>query len=531
MSFQQGLSGLNAAAKNLDVIGNNVANSNTAGFKGAQASFSDVFANSLSGGGGNSVGIGTALSAVLPQFGQGNINVTSSPLDIAINGQGFFRMTANGTATYTRNGQFQLDKDGYIVNTNGARLSGYPAGAGGTIVTSSPTDLQVSRSDLPPVATTKTAAVLNLDSRNGTLPAGSAAVPNASTVSGGFTAPIASAGGQIYRIVVGATTAFTFTSAAANDTVAAAAIDAGITANTAALTAAGYTVAGTAQAGTLAFTRADGTSFNIVVTDTMATTAGGFAGAAFATGTNTVNNGTPAVAGFNLADPTTYHSATSMGVFDSLGNTHTLSLYFTKTATNVWSVFGANDGVQIGAGALGVITFTTTGAIDATATTLPFNLSTAVATGAVTPLVFTLDLTGSTQFGASFGVNELTQDGATSGRLTGFSVGPDGVVLGRYSNGQSLAQGQIVLANFTNAQGLQPLGTNQWGETPNSGASLVGAPNSGSLGVLQSNALEESNIDLTAELVSMITAQRVYQANAQTIKTQDSVLQTLVNLR
>lgn len=406
MSFQQGLSGLNAAAKNLDVIGNNVANSNTAGFKGARASFSDVFANSLSGGGGSAVGIGTALSAVLPQFGQGNINVTSSPLDIAINGQGFFRMTANGTASYTRNGQFQLDKDGYIVNTGGARLSGYPAGPGGTIVTSSPADLQISRADLPPVATTESNVVLNLDSRSG-----------------------------------------------------------------------------------------------------------------------------PIAAAFNLADPATYHSATSMAVFDSLGNAHTLSLYFAKTAANVWQVYGANDGVQIGAGALGAVNFTAAGAIDSGTTTLPFNVSTAVATGAATPLAFTLDLTGSTQFGAGFGVNALTQDGSTSGRLSGFSVGPDGVVLGRYSNGQSLAQGQIVLANFTNPQGLQPLGANQWGETPQSGQALVGAPNTGSLGVLQASALEESNVDLTAELVAMIIAQRVYQANAQTIKTQDSVLQTLVNLR
>jgi len=406
MSFQQGLSGLNAAAKNLDVIGNNVANSNTAGFKGAKASFADVFANSLAGGGGGSVGIGTALSSVLPEFGQGNINVTSSPLDIAINGTGFFRLSANGAASYTRNGQFQLDKDGFVVSTGGARLSGYPAGPGGTIVTSTPTDLQLSRADLPPVATTQAGVVLNLDAR------------------------------------------------------------------------------------------------------------------------------APAIAAaFNLTDPSTYQSATSMGIYDSLGNPHTLSLYFAKTANNTWNVYGANDGVQIGAAALGTINFTTSGAIDTSTTTLPFNVSAAVATGATSPLAFTLDLGGSTQFGSGFGVNELTQDGSTSGRLAGFSVGVDGVVLGRYSNGETLAQGQIVLANFTNPQGLQPLGSNQWGETPQSGQALLGAPNTGSLGVLQSSALEDSNIDLTAELVSMITAQRVYQANAQTIKTQDSVLQTLVNLR
>jgi flagellar hook protein FlgE len=104
-------------------------------------------------------------------------------------------------------------------------------------------------------------------------------------------------------------------------------------------------------------------------------------------------------------------------------------------------------------------------------------------------------------------------------------------VLGRYSNGQSRAQGQIALATFTNQEGLQPLGNNQWAESSASGSALIGAPNSGSLGVLQSGALEEASVDMTAELVNMITAQRVYQANAQTIKTQDSVLQTLVNLR
>lgn len=407
MSFQQGLSGLNAAAKNLDVIGNNVANSNTVGFKGAQANFSDVFANSLSGAGGSAVGIGTTVSSVLPTFGQGNINVSANPLDIAINGQGFFRLSSNGTATFSRNGQFQLDKDGFIVNGSGSHLTGYPVGTGGTIVAAAPTDLQVSRVDLPPMATTKTMVTANLDSRAAALPA----------------------------------------------------------------------------------------------------------------------------AGFDPTDPTTYQSATSMAVFDSLGNAHTLSTYFVKTAANAWSVFGANDGVQIGAGALGALNFTTSGAIDTATTTLPMSISTAVTTGAVSPLAFTLDFAGSTQFGSAFGVNNLTQDGFTSGRLAGFSVGADGVILGRYTNGQTLSQGQIVLANFTNPQGLQPLGGNQWGETPQSGQALVGAPSTGSLGVLQSSALEDSNVDLTGELVEMITAQRVYQANAQTIKTQDSVLQTLVNLR
>ncbi|MBX9812851.1 MAG: flagellar hook protein FlgE [Burkholderiales bacterium] len=407
MSFQQGLSGLNAASKSLDVIGNNVANASTIGFKRSQAQFADVFANTLSGSGGTQVGIGSKLSAVAQLFSQGNLTVTNNPLDLAVNGKGFFRLSNSGAISYSRNGQFQIDKSGYIVNGNGLRLTGYAANASGVLNTAAPTDLLIPSSDLTPKATAKVNAVLNVDSRAATKSA----------------------------------------------------------------------------------------------------------------------------AAFNLNDPTTYNNSTSVAIYDSLGNSHTLSMYFVKTNANTWDVFASNDGVQIGAGAIGRLTFRSDGAIDTTATTLPFSVSAPVTTGATTPLAFNLDFTGTTQFGSAFGVNSLAQDGYTSGRLSGFSVGADGVIQGRYTNGQSATLGQVILANFNNPQGLQPLGDNGWAETSTSGAPLVGAPGSGSLGALQSAAVEDSNVDLTAELVNMITAQRVYQANAQSIKTQDAVLQTLVNLR
>ncbi|HUN69903.1 MAG TPA: flagellar hook protein FlgE [Burkholderiales bacterium] len=406
MSFQQGLSGLNAAAKNLDVIGNNVANANTVGFKSSSAEFSDVYANTLAGG-GTQIGIGTALTTVAQQFTQGNINVTNSPLDLAINGQGFFRMDVNGAVSYTRNGQFSQDKDGYIVNSTGAFLTGYAASPTGVLATAAPGKLQISTAPINPQPTTQAAVVANLDARSSALPA----------------------------------------------------------------------------------------------------------------------------AGFVITDPSTYHNATSLSVFDSQGNAHSLSLYFTKTAANTWSVFGAGDGTQIGAGALGTLAFQTDGSIDTAASTFPSTVNVPVTTGAATPIAVQLDFTGSTQFGDSFGVSKVTQDGFTSGRLAGFSVSGDGTILARYSNGQSRAQGQVALATFNNPNGLQPLGNNLLAETAASGQALVGAPGSANLGVLQSGAVEDSNVDLTAELVDMITAQRVYQANAQSIKTQDAVLQTLVNLR
>jgi flagellar hook protein FlgE len=159
------------------------------------------------------------------------------------------------------------------------------------------------------------------------------------------------------------------------------------------------------------------------------------------------------------------------------------------------------------------------------------NVDITLTNGAVTPLSMAVDFTGSSQYGADFGVTALAQDGYTSGRLTGFSVSDTGIIQGRYSNGQANTLGQIVLANFANNQGLRATGDNLWEETAASGPAVIGTPQTGSLGSIQSAAVEDSNVDLTQELVNMITAQRVYQANAQTIKTQDQVLQTLVNLR
>ena len=162
--------------------------------------------------------------------------------------------------------------------------------------------------------------------------------------------------------------------------------------------------------------------------------------------------------------------------------------------------------------------------------TIPSTTNAAGATTLAIPNV-ALDLTGATQFGSNFGVTSMTQDGYAAGQLTSVTIEKSGVVMATYSNGQSKAAGQLELATFRNPQGLTPMGGNLWARSYESGDPTVGTPSSGNIGTLQAGALEESNVDLTGELVNMITAQRVYQANAQTIKTQDQVLQTLVNLR
>lgn len=408
MSFQQGLSGLNAASKNLEVIGNNVANANTIGFKQSRAEFADVYANSLTGGGASQIGIGTKLSTVAQQFTQGNISSTSNSLDVAINGGGFFRMSNNGEITYSRNGQFQMDKDGFIVNASSNRLTGYAADANGVLSTGAPTEININTADIAPVTTTSVSATVNLDSTNTTLTA----------------------------------------------------------------------------------------------------------------------------AGFNPADPTTYHNSTALSVYDSLGNEHALQSYFVKTGAGQWNVFNTVDGVSTTTlpAPTSVMTFTGTGVAPTSVPATP-TVTFTPTTGATGPQSIALDYANSTQFGSAFSVTSPTQDGYSSGILAGFNISKNGDIVGRYTNGQSQTLGQVVLADFTNPNGLQQIGNNSWAETADSGPAVVGEPTSGGLGVLQSSAVEDSNSDLTAELVNMITAQRVYQANAQTIKTQDQVLQTLVNLR
>jgi flagellar hook protein FlgE len=186
--------------------------------------------------------------------------------------------------------------------------------------------------------------------------------------------------------------------------------------------------------------------------------------------------------------------------------------------------------VDLGAGAGNplVLNFDANGVLT---TAMPVTAAATIASGAVTPISLSLDMNGTTQFGSDFSVNSMVQDGYASGRLVGLSIGSDGTIKGRYTNGESQNLARIVLANFANPNGLKPLGQNQWSDTPDSGLPVIGSPGSGSLGALQSSAVEDSNVDLTAELVAMITAQRIYQANAQSIKTQDEVMQTLVNLR
>lgn len=435
MGFVQGVSGgvsgLNASASNLEVIGNNIANSGTIGFKSGSMQFSDVYA-------GSQVGAGVQVAGVSQNFTAGSVQTSSRALDVAItNGDGFFRLASpGGQIAYSRNGQFNMDKNGFIVNSAGLRLTGYPVGANGKVAGGSPVALQMPTASVAPNSTQSITAQFNLDSRS---------------------------------------------------------------------------VAPTA---------------------------------------------TP----FDPADSSTYNYANAVTVYDSLGNSHELSTFFVKTASNKWDVYATSDGWPLAAGGarvaadpadptkpdptatagiIGSAAFDSSGKLTVDAGGVPdtpvggkLKFAGLDFGNGSAPMKFDMNITGTTQFGNANDAQKLTQDGYTSGALTGFAINPDGTVTGKYSNDQTKALGQIVLSSFVNPNGLQSKGDNIWAETSASGQPLTGTPGVGTkLGSLTAGALEASNVDLTAELVNLIIAQRTYQANAQTIKTQDQVMQTLINLR
>ena len=434
MSFQQGLSGLNATSKNLEVIGNNIANASTVGAKASRAEFATMFAASLNGTGSTGAGIGVQLQTVAQQFTQGNISSTENTMDLAINGRGFFMFKqADGKEVYGRNGQLKLDRNNFVVNGQGGQLL------------AKPWDESVNRAEGEPQPV-----------------------------------QVPQGGGNAIKTGAGPVPA---------------------------------------QRG-----------INVTMN--------------FDAGENVIAAAVPRI---NFNSPATFNYSTSQTVYDGQGLPLTVSYFFQKNDINSWSVFGAINGVPFNQ-ASGVpydpttddpdpfiqVTFGADGRLTSTSATEATITVNDPRVPAAPPVLFTdlpFKFGDVTQFGAEFSISEMKQDGYAFGKLTGITFDGDGIVKATYSNGRYLNLFQLQLADFPNVQGLKPLGGNVWESTFESGPKVVNAPGANSAGTVQSGALEESNIDLTAELVNMITAQRIYQANAQTIKTVDQVLQTLVNLR
>ncbi|MFZ4287610.1 flagellar hook protein FlgE [Variovorax sp. HJSM1_2] len=409
MSFQQGLSGLNAASKGLDVIGHNIANANTTGMKASRAEFAELYASSLTQAAGGGAGIGVVVNAISQQFTQGNITVTGNDLDVAINGSGFFQLQlTDGSMAYGRAGNFKLDESGNIITNDGAKLIGNVTDPiTGAVQTGVPLTLPTGKG-VAGTVTDNISLELNLDTR--TAIAASTTPPTAVTTYG-----------------------------------------------------------------------------------------------------------------------------TSLDVYDTQGASIPVGVYFSKTAANTWDVYAD---YSKGGGTtsdmttpIGSVTFDADGKYVSSTPTDPLSLTgVQVASSATAAFDIPLDLSRLTQDAKSFAVTDITQTGSAPGQLTGISIADNGDITARFSNGVTQIAGSIQLVNFRNVQGLNPQGS-YWLATSESGAPVPGTPGNGNFGSLQAGALEDSTVDLTAELVNMMTAQRAYQANAQTIKTQDQVMSTLVNMR
>ncbi|MBS4052363.1 MAG: flagellar hook protein FlgE [Methylomonas sp.] len=427
MPFTTALSGLNAASNNLAVTGNNIANANTVGFKRSRSEFADVYASSLGGVSSIQPGAGVRVANVAQQFTQGNLQFTENNLDLAISGEGFFTLAKSPTEvndlSYTRSGEFKLDKEGYMVNNQGAALLVY--------------------------------------------------APNGAAISDGFS--------------VGVTQPV--------------------------------------QINTLTGLPSATDSAEIVVNvDSDATVIA-------------------AATTFDYTNSDSYNNQTSVTVYDSLGSPHILTTYFRKASANNWDVYhfvsepttpDAKTQVDVAGGnadGSGRLTFDSGGKLISPAN--PFSLSSYTITpptGAADITITSMNFAGSTQVQQKFSVNDMTQNGLPAGRLTGLDIDDEGVIFARFSNGGSQTVGKVALTRFPNVNGLTKLGDTSWGQSANSGEPIRGEAGSNNFGAIQSGALEASNVDLAAQLVNLIVAQQHYQANAQTITTENQIMQAILNI-
>lgn len=425
-AMYSGVSGLRAEGEALGVVGDNIANVNTVGFKSQRAVFKDVLGHSILAGTASAMpGSGVEIGSVQQMFTQGSLMNTGVSTDLALNGDGFF--VVQGTVAgvqgnfYTRAGQFNIDNSGFLTTTEGLQVQGYTANADGTFAATM-SSIKAPTSSVQPHATEEMTVTANLDATS--------------------------------------------------------------------------------------------------VTPTAA---------------------------WDAQDPAnTANYSTSMTVYDSLGNSHALDVYFRKTGANTWDYHVLAKGadmnppvagnVEVGSGNMA---FTTDGALN-TMTQTPISVT--FGGGATAAQAITLDfgtpisgggtgLDGTTQFGSPSNVSSQSQDGYSSGDFSGVSVDGQGVVMGLYTNGQKLAIGQLSVAKFRANEGLGRAGQNLWIETRESGTAAMGTAGAGGRGAISAGALEGSNVDLAEEFVGLIQHQRAFSANSKTITTADEMLQELINIK
>lgn len=422
-SMYTGVTGIQANGEALGVISDNIANANTVGFKTSRAEFADVVAKSLKGIlGGNQIGRGTKLNGVTQIFSQGSVQQTDKATDVAISGDGFFVVDGPEGRGFTRNGAFNFNKDGELVNGDSMILKGFKADEDGKVTTKLDS-IKLERTIIDAKKTENVDVAMNLDIR-------------ADVIEGGF----------------------------------------------------------------------------------------------------------------QVEKPTeTSNYSTGVTIYDSAGNAHALTMYFSKQGDNQWKWYAAAKGEEIVGGekgkavvgASGSLQFTIDGKLQAQQVdSNAFNFSKGAQPDQAINFKFGDDiqsagtgLKGSTQYGSNSDIYKHSQDGYTAGTLGGMSFNDDGVLAAFYTNGMTKNIGQIAIAKFENNEGLFKAGNNIFKESRNSGAANIGAPNNGGRGKVFAKSVESSTTDIASEFVNLIQMQRAFQANARTLSSSDELMQEVLNLR
>tara|TARA_B110000967_G_C18902147_1_gene576873 strand:- start:10600 stop:11850 length:1251 start_codon:yes stop_codon:yes gene_type:complete len=415
MSFYTSLTGLNAAAAELAVASNNIANSSTASFKRSTVAFGDIFASSASSNSATAIGGGVSLIGVNQEFSQGGLQLSDNSLDVAITGSGFFPIaSSDGSALFTRNGSFMLNDDNKIVNSAGQFLQVHPLTVDGISDFNQPMiDLDVKRS---------------------------LAVQPTTTI-----------------------------------------------------------------------------DFDLKLPD----------------GVAVIGDGTGDIA-INPADATSYHESQTISLFDDAGEPYTAVVYYQKITNNAavdgveldtWRTSVHVDGNAVAA-STAELTFDQDGV--ASAVFAAQTIAASLIDGRSNAV--TLNITAVTHT-KTFEVIGQSQDGLAKGALVNINIGPTGTVTATYSNGVQSVAGIINLATFSSEQGLSQKGNTVYSATGASGASVYGEPGSSGIGSLSSGAKERSNVDITEELVNLISAQRNFQSNAKAMETSGTLTSTLINMR
>lgn len=566
MGFNTALSGIKASADYLSVTGNNIANADTTGFKKSRVEFDDLYStNVLGAGSNNSIGSGVGVSKVAQEFSSGNLSYTDNNMDLAVDGSGFFVIKQpDGTQAYTRAGDFKLDADGNLVTNTGQKVQGYNAKNG--ILGGNLENLRVPTERIPPKATSDVQLKLNLNSEGEDVPPyirEDFDPKNPDTYNYTQTQTVTDGNGnnhiisyyfakgedpntyRVYATVDGKSKDdtgadfmppmyATFNGAAGNTDFN----GDGVKEKPFELLYAGTTEPTTANISALAKApiTVGGTLGGVAITGTLAPT-------------DVREPKQVARPAFDPNEPKSYSYGNTKNVYDSLGQTHTLGYYFIQQGEkNTYEVRATVDGKESYTDPVSgeekmflpkdsMVQFDATGnyqgsfqGIPPFGTPQPVNLEVTGFDPTNRDSTIPMDLAGSTQF-ALASTDNFTQDGYTAGELQGVSFDRDGNLKATYTNQQTAVLGQVALASFDNVDGLTPAGDTAWVASSDSGQANVGRPNSGTLGGIQGGALEESNVDLTSELVALIEAQRNYQANSKTLETENTVTQTIINLR